>query len=90
MTTENSNGVVENPVMGRPYVIIKIDSKNHRVGVLSHCRHRGEAEALVDNYTTDPTTIELRIILSNTLAKTLRDERARMAAKLKDWVETPS
>lgn len=81
--TERETGAVENPVMGRPAVVVALDKVNFKVFVLSHCRSQDEAEGLVDDYTKDPAKVEYMIVSSSTLRQHLAVQREQMAERMR-------
>lgn len=73
---------VENPVLGRPYVVIALDKVNYKVTVHQHARRLAEAQGTVDDMSTDPARVEYVIVASTALTAALQMWRDKMASKM--------
>lgn len=75
----NIKGAVENPIMGRPFVVVALDKSRYAVRVIQHARNFNEATDTVDDMTEDPANIEYVIVEARGLTRYLADARSEMA-----------
>lgn len=76
----NIKGTVENPIMGRPFVVVELDKSRYAVRVIQHARNFHEAADTVDEITKDPAEVEHVIVEARGLTRYLAEARADMAA----------
>ena len=70
---------VENPVMGRPYVIVRTDTARFMVTVVEHCRSLRDAKQAVEEMTVKGSSVINHIVSSLELELFLKGARQVMA-----------